>query len=174
MKSTNHPLWKYRNKIWLHPDMLGVVQRESITCGKDNCKCVRSEPHHAYYHYFRDPLTLIRTKRYVPRFAVCKLKQRLRYWKNKYYFWNYMPEKTIVYSGVQLDKKRMSLYYKRLHILTRIAKNNFFERIKNEDGTTPHFCESEFSGEPYRYLLHEKAAPAPNYLRLLLKAVDVH
>lgn len=171
MKSTNHPLWKYRKIVCLYPSMLGVVQREAITCGKNNCRCMRGKVHYAYYHYFRDPLTKQRLKRYVPRYDVCTLKQRLRYWKNKYYFWRYMPVKTIVYAAEQLDQKRMSIYYKRLHILTRLAKNNFFERIKNEDGTIPHFCESEFSGKPYRYLLREKGAPVPNYLQLLLKSV---
>lgn len=171
MKNTYWPFTKYQKIIPLRPSTLGVVQRESVRCGKRNCACVNGKPHHGYYHYFRDPLSKLRYKRYIPRYAVCKLKQRLRYWKNKYYFWNYMPAKTLVYAGILIDQKRMSSYYKRLHILTQIAKNNFFESIKNMDQKILLYCDSEFSGEPYRYLLCEKGTPAPNYLQLLLKSV---
>ena len=154
--------------------MLGVVQYEAIICGKDTCKCARGMLHHAYYHYFRDPLTHRRIKSYVPRFAVCKLKQRLRYWKNKYYFYNYMPGKTIAYAGVNMDNARLSLYYKRLHILTRMAKDNFMKRIYKLNAEDQVSYEGEFSGEPYCYLLDEKGTPAPDYARLLLKTIEMH
>lgn len=173
MQHAYWPFKKYQKVLWLCPSILGIVQREQVRCGRSNCACVRGKVHHAYYHYYRDPLTKQHIKHYIPRLAVSKLKQRIQYWKNKYYFWNFLPSKTIAYSGEFLDKTRMSLFYKRLHILTQHAKTNFLAGVGRTDNFSQTLYANEWSGKPYRYLLHEKGAHVPTYLELLLKRADM-
>ena len=173
MKLTYWPFKNYYKKIWLRSSILGIVQREPIKCGKPNCNCVFGKPHYAHYHYYRDPLTHQRLKRYIPRLEVCKLKQRLQYWKNKYYFWNYMPAKTIAYSKVILDNKRTSLFYKRLHILTQVARTNLSKMTESFGKDTQISFDVDWYHKPYRYILREKGTHAVNSFDLLLKSADM-
>jgi len=173
MNPTYWPFKNYYKKIWLRSSILGIVHREPIKCGKPNCHCVFGEPHYAYYHYYRDPFTKQRHKRYIPRYAVCKLKQRLQYWKNKYYFWNSPPGLTIAYSEVKIDNKRTSLFYKRLHILTRIARDNFTNVTVSFSKDTKNGFDADWYHKPYRYILREKGTHAPTSMDLLLKSADM-
>ena len=69
-----------------NPELAGVLVKEKVRCGKQNCRCVRRNcPHRWYYYlYWRDYRNnAVLKKRYIPRNEVQKLRRKLKSAKAK-------------------------------------------------------------------------------------------
>ena len=69
-----------------NPMLAGTLIKEKVRCGKENCRCVRKQQLHKWYHYlyWRDYQNngLLR-KMYVPRDEVAELKRKIKTAKSK-------------------------------------------------------------------------------------------
>src|SRR3989344_4856674 len=69
-----------------NPELAGVLIKEKVRCGKQNCRCVRLKRFHKWYYYlyWRDyPNDAKLRKSYVPRWDVRKLRREMKLAKTK-------------------------------------------------------------------------------------------
>ena len=67
-------------------ELAGVLIKEKVRCGKQNCRCVRlKRPHKWYYYlYWRDYLNGAKLRKsYVPKADVGKLRRKMKLAKEK-------------------------------------------------------------------------------------------
>jgi hypothetical protein len=68
------------------PELAGVLIKEKVRCGKQNCRCVRLKRLHKgyYYLYWRDYRNNAKLKKsYVPKSKIRKLRQNIKSAKAK-------------------------------------------------------------------------------------------
>ena len=69
-----------------NPELAGVLVKEKVRCGKQNCRCVRQKRLHKWYYYlyWRDYRNnAILKKRYVSKSEIRKLRRNIRSAKTK-------------------------------------------------------------------------------------------
>ena len=69
-----------------NPELAGVLVREKVRCGKQNCRCVRLKRLHKWYYYlyWRDYRNkAILKKRYVPKSEIRRLRRNIKSAKEK-------------------------------------------------------------------------------------------